>query len=452
MRVAEPRVAGRRPAHRRRLAAVEARPSLVAVDVFDASAASAALRRSPATQQAHERPPECRAAAERSTIRAQIMTKLTFLGAARTVTGSKYLLEIGGRKILIDCGLFQGLKELRLRNWEPLAVDPSDLSAVVLTHAHLDHTGYLPRLVADGYHGRVLCTPGTADLCKLVLPDSARLQEEDAREANRLQLLEARSGAAALPRVGRLSRAVAAAAGGLQQADLARRRRRHRVHPRRPPARIGVHPDDDQGRPDDPLRRRSRALRAARAAGSVAAAARPMCCCSNRPTAIAFTSRTTRARVSRRSSRTRSREAASSSSRRLPSAASKRCCTGSRSSKTTAQIPKLPVFLDSPMALDALRYYASRATELDPDIQAAAESPPLLHRALSAGVVGAAVVRARAIEDPLDRRVVERHGDRRPRAAITCRPRCPTSAAPCCSSAIRRPARAAGSSSTARAR
>jgi metallo-beta-lactamase family protein len=114
------------------------------------------------------------------------MTKLTFLGAARTVTGSKYLLEVDGRKILIDCGLFQGLKQLRLRNWQPLPVEPSDISTVLLTHAHLDHTGYLPKLVAAGYRGRVLCTPGTADLCKLVLPDSARLQEEDAREANRL--------------------------------------------------------------------------------------------------------------------------------------------------------------------------------------------------------------------------------------------------------------------------
>ncbi len=115
------------------------------------------------------------------------MTKLTFLGAARTVTGSKYLLEVHGRRILIDCGLFQGLKELRLRNWQPLPLDPAELSAAVLTHAHLDHTGYLPRLVAEGYHGRVICTPGTADLCRLVLPDSARLQEEDAREANRLR-------------------------------------------------------------------------------------------------------------------------------------------------------------------------------------------------------------------------------------------------------------------------
>src|SRR5918992_2289494 len=124
--------------------------------------------------------------AERSTIQIQIMTKLTFMGAARTVTGSKFLVETDGQKILIDCGLFQGLRELRHRNWQPLPFDPSELSAVVLTHAHLDHTGYLPRLVANGYRGRVFCTAGTADLCRLVLPDSARLQEEDAREANRL--------------------------------------------------------------------------------------------------------------------------------------------------------------------------------------------------------------------------------------------------------------------------
>jgi metallo-beta-lactamase family protein len=115
------------------------------------------------------------------------MTKLTFLGAARTVTGSKYLLEVDDKKILVDCGLFQGLKELRLRNWQPLPIQASEIAAVVLTHAHLDHSGYLPRLTVEGYHGKIFCTAGTADLCKLVLPDSARLQEEDAREANRLR-------------------------------------------------------------------------------------------------------------------------------------------------------------------------------------------------------------------------------------------------------------------------
>jgi metallo-beta-lactamase family protein len=110
---------------------------------------------------------------------------LTFLGAARTVTGSKYLLETGTAKILIDCGLFQGLKELRERNWAGLPFNPSDLGAVVLTHAHLDHCGYLPRLVSQGFRGRIFCTPGTQDLCRIVLPDSGRIQEEDAANANR---------------------------------------------------------------------------------------------------------------------------------------------------------------------------------------------------------------------------------------------------------------------------
>ncbi len=112
-------------------------------------------------------------------------SSLTFLGAAETVTGSKHLLEVGRRRVLVDCGLFQGLKELRLRNWTPPSFDPTTLDAVVLTHAHLDHCGYLPKLVARGYRGRIWCTAGTKDLCSLVLPDSAHLQEEDARDANR---------------------------------------------------------------------------------------------------------------------------------------------------------------------------------------------------------------------------------------------------------------------------
>src|SRR5262245_40696471 len=114
-------------------------------------------------------------------------SSLTFLGAAGTVTGSKHLLEVNGRKVLVDCGLFQGLKDLRLRNWTALPFDPSTLDAVVLTHAHLDHCGFLPRLVATGYRGRIWCTAGTKDLCSLVLPDSAHLQEEDARDANRFR-------------------------------------------------------------------------------------------------------------------------------------------------------------------------------------------------------------------------------------------------------------------------
>lgn len=113
------------------------------------------------------------------------MATLTFLGAARTVTGSRYLLEAAGQRLLVDCGLFQGLKELRQRNWAPLPLHPAALQTVVLTHAHIDHSGWLPRLVAGGFRGRIFCTPATADLCRLVLPDAGRLQEEDARNANR---------------------------------------------------------------------------------------------------------------------------------------------------------------------------------------------------------------------------------------------------------------------------
>jgi metallo-beta-lactamase family protein len=113
------------------------------------------------------------------------VAQLTFLGAARTVTGSKYLVQHGDTRVLVDCGLFQGLKELRERNWEPFPIPPSSIHAVVLTHAHLDHVGYLPRLVAQGFTGRVFCTAGTMNLSRLVLPDSARIQEEDARQANK---------------------------------------------------------------------------------------------------------------------------------------------------------------------------------------------------------------------------------------------------------------------------
>jgi metallo-beta-lactamase family protein len=110
---------------------------------------------------------------------------LTFLGAARTVTGSKHLLDAGGHRVLIDCGLFQGLKELRERNWQALPVRADSVEAVILTHAHLDHCGYLPRLVGQGFKGRIFCTPATQDLAKIVLADAARIQEEDAERANR---------------------------------------------------------------------------------------------------------------------------------------------------------------------------------------------------------------------------------------------------------------------------
>jgi metallo-beta-lactamase family protein len=300
------------------------------------------------------------------------MTKLTFMGAARTVTGSKYLLDADGRKILVDCGLFQGLKELRLRNWEPLPIDPSQISAAVLTHAHLDHTGYLPRLVADGYHGRVMCTPGTADLCKLVLPDSARLQEEDAREANRLNYSR-HNPALPLYRESDAFRALSqlqpmgfnkpfalvdgvdiefvhaghllgsafvkmTIKGGptiLFGGDLGRYGRPVLPDPSPPPqadvllleSTYGdrIHEPDDQGARlaaiiKDTIAKGGKLIIPAFAIGRV-----------------------------------------------------EEVLYWIKKLEDEGRIPKLPVFLDSPMALDALRYYASRANELDEDIRSAVE-------------------------------------------------------------------------------
>ena len=110
---------------------------------------------------------------------------LSFLGAAGTVTGSRYLLEFNDRRVLVDCGLFQGYKHLRERNWRPFPVEPSSIEAVFLTHAHLDHSGYLPRLVQNGFHGPIYCTQATRDLCKILLLDAAKLQEEEAFYRNR---------------------------------------------------------------------------------------------------------------------------------------------------------------------------------------------------------------------------------------------------------------------------
>ncbi|PRD68793.1 MBL fold metallo-hydrolase [Malikia spinosa] len=111
--------------------------------------------------------------------------QISFLGGAGTVTGSKFLIQHQDQRLLVDCGLFQGYKQLRLRNWMPPPVAPGQIDAVVLTHAHLDHSGYLPLLVREGFQGRVWCTPGTRDLCQILLPDSGHIQEEDAAYANR---------------------------------------------------------------------------------------------------------------------------------------------------------------------------------------------------------------------------------------------------------------------------
>jgi metallo-beta-lactamase family protein len=110
--------------------------------------------------------------------------KITFLGASQEVTGSRYFIEFEGTRILVDCGLFQGSKEERERNWDPFPVAPSSISAIFLTHAHIDHTGYIPLLVKNGFAGTVYCSKATAALCALLLVDSGALQEEDAQKAN----------------------------------------------------------------------------------------------------------------------------------------------------------------------------------------------------------------------------------------------------------------------------
>src|SRR5829696_8905825 len=113
------------------------------------------------------------------------MATISFYGGVGSVTGSKYLLEHNGKRVLVDCGLFQGLRELRERNWQAPPFDPSSIDAIIITHAHIDHTGYLPRIVKLGFNGPVFTSRATGDLLKILLPDSGRLQEEEADFRNR---------------------------------------------------------------------------------------------------------------------------------------------------------------------------------------------------------------------------------------------------------------------------
>ena len=120
--------------------------------------------------------------------------KVKFLGAAGNVTGSKFLLESDKSRVLIDCGLYQE-RDLRIRDWEKFPVEPSSINSVVLTHAHLDHCGYLPKLVKEGFNGRIFCTPPTAEIVQIALLDAAKLQEEDIENKRRRHEREKRKGA-----------------------------------------------------------------------------------------------------------------------------------------------------------------------------------------------------------------------------------------------------------------
>lgn len=306
------------------------------------------------------------------------MTKLRFLGAARTVTGSKYLLDVAGRRVLVDCGLFQGLKELRLRNWEPFPVTPADIQAVVLTHAHLDHTGYLPRLVAEGFRGRVFCTPGTADLCRLVLPDSARLQEEDARDANRLRYSKH---APALP-LYRESDAFRA----LSQLQALGFNRPVSVIDGVEIEFINAGHLLGSAFIKMTIQEQAGSQRTLRIlfGGDLGRFGRPVLPDPSPPsdTDILLVESTYGDRVhepddkGERLAAIIKETVARGGKLIIPAFAIGRVeevLYWIKLLEDSARIPKLPVFVDSPMALDAMRYYAGRASELDPEIQAAKE-------------------------------------------------------------------------------
>ena len=206
------------------------------------------------------------------------MPTLTFLGAAGTVTGSKHLLDLDGHRVLVDCGLFQGLKELRERNWAALPIDPRR-DRRGRPHPRAPRSLRLPAAAgrpAD-FAAASSARRARSDLCTLVLPDSAHIQEEDARQANRHGYSKHTPALPLYTELDAARDADAAAAGRLRPSGAGRARRRGRVHQRRPPARVGVraHPDRRQ---DDPVRRRSRPLRPAGAAGSDAGRRAPTCC------------------------------------------------------------------------------------------------------------------------------------------------------------------------------
>ena len=300
------------------------------------------------------------------------MTTLTFLGAAKTVTGSKYLLQTGIRRVLVDCGLFQGLKELRERNWQPFPVEPSSLDAVVLTHAHIDHTGYLPRLVKQGFRGRVFCTPGTADLCRIMLPDAGRLAEEDAREANRHGYSKH---APALPLF--TEEDALAALTHLQPVGLRAAGARRTAASRSPsPTRATCSGRRSSASASTARRRRRRSSSAAISAATTARCcpirrrSTPRTSCSSRaPTATASTSPTTTASAWRRSS---ARRSSGGGKVIIPAFAVGRVeevIYWLRKLEEARRIPVVPVYLDSPMAVQALKYYASHSNDLDPDMR-----------------------------------------------------------------------------------
>ena len=382
------------------------------------------------------------------------MPLLTFLGAARTVTGSRHLVETGGHRVLVDCGLFQGSYELRRRNWDDLPVKADTIDAVVLTHAHLDHIGYLPRLVKQGFRGRVFCTGGTQDLAHLILVDSAHLQEEDARRANQghyskhdpaeplYSVADAWSALSKLQPVGYdrpmpvvpgmevsfvpMGHLLGAAAVVMKLTDPAQTivfggdlgRYERPVLPDPQPIQDAdvllcestygdrLHEPDDEG-------------------AQLAAIVKETAARGGKVIIPAFAI----GRV----------EEVLYWLKRL---------------EDEKRIPVLPVYLDSPMAIEALRFYVSRvgrarrrAAGIGPQADGVCDAGT--SRACTSPRQSADLVQ---LDQAGHRHLVERHGHRRPRAGAPGARRCPIRGTRCCSSATRRRARGADRWSTARDR
>ena len=384
---------------------------------------------------------------------------LTFLGAARTVTGSKHLLEVEGRRLLVDSGLFQGLKDLRERNWQPLPIRADSIEAVILTHAHLDHCGFLPRLVAQGFKGRIWCTAATEDLARIVLEDAAKLQEEDAERANRkgytkhhpalplFTMKDAARAMALLQPVGYerpmpVSPGVTVefvSAGHLLGSAYARvriestgktilfggdlgRYSRPVLPDPAPPGQADVllvestygdrvHAPDDDGAAmadvvNDTVKRGGKLIIPAFALGRV-------------EELLYWIQRLEEQR----------------------------------------RIPELPVYVDSPMAAKVLEQYRTRLEELDPDVAVRASRDggrraaerKLCSFCTAKLTVVTAIAESRAVQESLSPRSSSRRAAWRPAVAFCTisRVRCPIGRTPYCSWATRRPARGAARSKTA---
>ena len=298
------------------------------------------------------------------------MASIRFLGAAGTVTGSRFLVQSGSVRVLVDAGLFQGPKELRLRNRAPWPVPPASIDAVVLTHAHLDHTGALPLLVKSGFRGVAHCTPATSDLAGLLLPDSGRLQEEEARYANRKGYSKHAPNAAPLYSE---DDAVAALStlSPLAYGDGARSRRAS--------ASGSAVRDTSSAARSSSSRFRDRGRCGSSSAGTWAATAPPSSpipsraspptrSCSRAPTAASVTRRPLPRRPSRDEIRRAVRAGGAIVIPAFTVGRTQEVLFTLRELEEKGEIPALPVFVDSPMAVDATAIFLTHRADHDDEM------------------------------------------------------------------------------------